>query len=79
MAGLVPAIHVSIEAQKTWMPATSAGMTERVINLTGTRLDADHAATADLPMAALTRGMTSSAINCIERLLSAGSTQSMPA
>jgi hypothetical protein len=28
MAGLVPAIHVLLaEAQKTWMPATSAGMT----------------------------------------------------
>jgi hypothetical protein len=27
MAGLVPAIHVFVEAQKTWMPATSAGMT----------------------------------------------------
>ena len=38
-----------------------------------------HAAAADLPIAAFTRGMTSSAINCIERLLSAGSTQSMPA
>jgi hypothetical protein len=33
MAGLVPAIHVFISAvTKTWMPATSAGMTdERVI------------------------------------------------
>jgi hypothetical protein len=41
--------------------------------------DYRHAAAADLPIAALTRGMTSSAINCIERLLSAGSTQSMPA
>jgi len=29
MAGLVPAIHVLITAaRKTWMPATSAGMTE---------------------------------------------------
>jgi hypothetical protein len=29
MAGLVPAIHVfiSMHAAKTWMPATSAGMT----------------------------------------------------
>ncbi len=27
MAGLVPAIHVLLLAQKTWMPATSAGMT----------------------------------------------------
>ena len=27
MAGLVPAIHVVSEAAKTWMPATSAGMT----------------------------------------------------
>ena len=27
MAGLVPAIHDSPAAQKTWMPATSAGMT----------------------------------------------------
>jgi len=32
MAGLVPAIHVFLkvhEERKTWMPATSAGMTER--------------------------------------------------
>src|SRR5436190_3124540 len=28
MAGLVPAIHVLLTAPKTWMPATSAGMTE---------------------------------------------------
>ena len=34
---------------------------------------------ADLPIAALTRGITCSAISCIERLASAGSTQSMPA
>ena len=27
MAGLVPAIHVFVSASKTWMPATSAGMT----------------------------------------------------
>src|SRR5262245_50977651 len=27
MAGLVPAIHVLLAAAKTWMPATSAGMT----------------------------------------------------
>jgi len=30
MAGLVPAVHVllvAIEVRKTWMPATSAGMT----------------------------------------------------
>ena len=39
----------------------------------------NQAAAADLPIAAFTRGMTSSAINCIERLASAGSTQSMPA
>jgi hypothetical protein len=34
MAGLVPAIHVLNirEAAKTWMPATSAGMT-KLINL----------------------------------------------
>jgi hypothetical protein len=32
MAGLVPAIHafVYIKAAKTWMPATSAGMTASV-------------------------------------------------
>src|SRR5713101_4671771 len=29
MAGLVPAIHVLVAAQKTWMPAPSAGMTAR--------------------------------------------------
>jgi hypothetical protein len=38
----------------------------------------DYAA-ADLPIAAFTRGITCSAISCIERLASAGSTQSMPA
>jgi hypothetical protein len=27
MAGLVPAIHAFLVAPKTWMPATSAGMT----------------------------------------------------
>jgi hypothetical protein len=27
MAGLVPAIHVLADEEKTWMPATSAGMT----------------------------------------------------
>jgi hypothetical protein len=27
MAGLVPAIHVLLAEPKTWMPATSAGMT----------------------------------------------------
>jgi hypothetical protein len=27
MAGLVPAIHVFAAGSKTWMPATSAGMT----------------------------------------------------
>jgi hypothetical protein len=27
MAGLVPAIHGLLEVSKTWMPATSAGMT----------------------------------------------------
>ena len=36
-------------------------------------------AAADLPIAALTRGITCSAISSIERLASAGSTQSMPA
>jgi hypothetical protein len=29
MAGLVPAIHVFLAAGKTWMPATSAGMTKQ--------------------------------------------------
>jgi hypothetical protein len=28
MAGFVPAIHDLFAAPKTWMPATSAGMTE---------------------------------------------------
>jgi hypothetical protein len=28
MAGLVPAIHVFLFRIKTWMPATSAGMTK---------------------------------------------------
>jgi hypothetical protein len=33
MAGLVPAIHVFLEAiaAKTWMPATSAGMTPHIL------------------------------------------------
>ena len=30
MAGLVPAIHVFAQ-RKTWMPATSAGMTEWIV------------------------------------------------
>src|SRR5262249_9933358 len=30
MAGLVPAIHVFLAARKTWMPATSAGMTVEI-------------------------------------------------
>jgi hypothetical protein len=30
MAGLVPAIHVFDVTQKTWMPATSAGMTVEI-------------------------------------------------
>jgi hypothetical protein len=29
MAGLVPAIHAFPFEKKTWMPATSAGMTQR--------------------------------------------------
>ena len=29
MAGLVPAIHALSDGRKTWMPATSAGMTPR--------------------------------------------------
>src|SRR5258708_10327321 len=29
MAGLVPAIHALLGVRKTWMPATSAGMTAR--------------------------------------------------
>jgi hypothetical protein len=35
MAGLVPAIHdfLSDAYIKTWMPATSAGMTEHVVRL----------------------------------------------
>ena len=41
MAGLVPAIHVFLAGKptrKTWMPATSAGMTaERSFGLTVTR------------------------------------------
>jgi len=41
MAGLVPAIYVLLPAsavRKTWMPATSAGMTvERRFDLIGTR------------------------------------------
>jgi hypothetical protein len=28
MAGLVPAIHAFLSGLKTWMPATSAGMTD---------------------------------------------------
>jgi hypothetical protein len=37
MAGLVPAIHVFLDARKTWMPATSAGMTDEGV----TRFDRD--------------------------------------
>jgi hypothetical protein len=54
-----------------WRNGTARGLvTSRLTN---------QAAAADLPIAAFTRGMTSSAINCIERLLSAGSAQSIPA
>ena len=31
MAGLGPAIHAFVYQSKTWMPATSAGMTEDVL------------------------------------------------
>jgi hypothetical protein len=31
MAGLDPAIHVLLKAAKTWMPATSAGMTAQCL------------------------------------------------
>jgi len=32
MAGLVPAIHAVVVSKiKTWMPATSAGMTLRIV------------------------------------------------
>ncbi len=38
MAGLVPAIHVLRRRTKTWMPATSAGMTNgEVVALCDTR------------------------------------------
>ena len=41
MAGLVPAIHVFRLETKTWMPATSAGMTECVMDdKTRTELEA---------------------------------------
>ncbi len=77
MPALVAGIHVFCASTKTWMAGTSPAMTTWV---SAPRFEkSHHAATADLPIAALTRGMTSSAINCIERLLSAGSTQSMPA
>jgi hypothetical protein len=33
MAGLVPAIYVLLATRKTWMPATSAGMTEDRLKL----------------------------------------------
>src|SRR5207245_2523893 len=41
--------------------------------------DYSAAVFAGFLIAALTRGITSSAISCMERLASAGSTQSMPA
>jgi 3-(3-hydroxy-phenyl)propionate hydroxylase len=49
--------------------------------IASTRTQSNHsaAALAVLPIAALTRGMTSSAISCIERLARVGSVQSMPA
>ena len=39
----------------------------------------NYSAAAFLPIASLTRGITCSASNVIDRLASAGSTQSMPA
>jgi hypothetical protein len=63
--------------------ANHVGMARRVVEgrtfAHPTELRCGYAAAADLPIAAFTRGMTSSAINCMERLLSAGSTQSIPA
>ena len=73
----VAGIHVFCASMKTWMAGASPAMTTWVSAPRSE--DPPHAATADLPIAALTLGITSSAINCIDRLLSAGSTQSMPA
>jgi len=59
--------------------AQGAEKVRTLIASTRPRSDHSAAALALLPIAALTRGMTSSAISCIERLASVGSTQSMPA
>jgi len=59
--------------------AQGAEKVRTLIASTCTRSNHSAAALAVLPIAALTRGITSSAISCIERLASVGSTQSMPA
>ena len=59
------------------VPAQQQG--GNVGELPGARVIALYAAAADFPIAALTRGITSSAISCIERFEMAGSTQSIPA
>ena len=84
MRGLDPRIHLlckKVSTKEDGLPGISAftRVFDALCPAMTTWAGIDHAAAADLPIAAFTRGMTSSAINCIERLLSAGSTQSMPA
>ena len=74
MRGLDPRIHVflrsALQQRKTWMAGTSQAMT---------KTESVRYAAADLPIAAFTRGITCSAISVIDRFVSSGSTQSMPA
>jgi hypothetical protein len=53
MAGLVPAIHVllAITKGKTWMPATSAGMTKKAMTIPPSlfRPSAQHGAGTQTP------------------------------
>ena len=73
MAGLVPAIYV-LRSRKDVDARHRAGH-DKLID----RAFYSAAVFAGLPIAAFTRGITCSAISCIERLASAGSTQSRPA
>jgi hypothetical protein len=80
MRGLDPRIHDEVQQKypydrllgaASWIAGSSPAMTGED--------DYSAAVFAGFPIAAFTRGMTSSAINCSERLASAGSAQSMPA
>ena len=55
-------------------PLTGSGSVARALK----RIDSDYSAAARLPIAALTAGITFSAINSMDRRDNAGSAQSLP-